>query len=164
MAWTINYTFVDKRLKTSRTEVKLPSVTSLAHVMEFAKTFAETVDKLSNSKLGAINIATPTILSSEFTAKPIAGLTADNEEKGTFLFNTSFRDPVRMQIPGFKDSLVIEGSNSIDQSDVDVATYIAIMIAGLTLGDLTVIQPCDIGDEDIVSIKDAYESFKSRKR
>lgn len=162
-AWEITYTFLDNRLKQSITSVKLPHTTTLAHVTEFATTVAEIVDRLSSSKLGAININTPTILGG-FTVKPIAGFTSDNEEKGVFLFNTSYREPVSMSIPGFKDSLVIDGSNEIDTSDTDVAALITLMIDGLTLIDTTVVQPCDIGAEDITSLKSATEKFKSRKR
>lgn len=165
MAWTIIYRFVDNKHRLSTTTCNLPSDASLAHVTEFATTFATILDNMSNSKLGGLTIQTSPILSTQFASKPIATKSADNEEKGAFSFQTSHTSPKVMKIPGFKDSLVMDGSDLIDQSAPDVAAYLAVMIDGLTLADSTVIEPCDVGSEDIFNLISAREEFtKSRRR
>lgn len=114
------------------------------------------IDNMINGQI------TRTAISREITLpgglKAMPGSTADVEEKGVFIFSTNASRP-EVTIPTFKDSLVITGSDKINQSDTDVALFIFMMIDGSGTA-LNFVHPSDNRDTEIVSFIDAYERFR----
>jgi len=160
MAWYITYSMGDGKFKFSDIEVKLPDSATFPQIDEFAQTFAPTIQALAGGLIGSIHI---TAIRSGYTGKPNADFDSDIEEKGVFMFETLGAE-MRMSIPTFKEAFIIDGTDLIDQSATEVATFLSIMISGLTLLDSTVLQPVNGRGDDVISLKSAHEKFRNRKR
>lgn len=162
--WQITFSIGDARFKLSSVSIDIPDTTTLAQVQEFTLAMAAIIDNMTQGNIGNWNLLAPREL--DFTGlKNQAGSTADNEEKGVFTFLTENGYNSRIAIPSFSDSDVVTGSDTIDQTDVDIAAFIAAMTAGIELTDTSVVQPCDYRGDDIITLVGSYERFSgSRKR
>lgn len=153
----IVYSIKDNKGKISRCEVKVPTGLTLAQYSEFAVDMGTLIDAITNGQIVNVGIAfTVDISSAGYTAAP--GSTSDVEEKGQFMFNAGLWKTV-VNVPCISDTDVISGSDLLDTTDVDIAAFISGMTAGLTLVDLTVVQPCDERETDISSLEYARERF-----
>lgn len=85
--------------------------------------------------------------------------TADVEEKANFVFLTPYSKP-KITLPTIKDSLVVNGSDVLDESDEDVAMFIFLITDGSsTAWDF--VRASDNRDVQIVSYQKAEERFRA---
>lgn len=150
----------DNKGKISTTEVKIPTGLTLANMIEFAQDLITLFDAITSGVIIGVSIGI-SVDTSGLGLTAVAGSTADVEEKGVFQFVTSGGFYTTVNVPCIADSDVVSGSDAIDQSDPDIAAFIAAMTGGLTLTDLSVVQPCDSREDDIVSLAFARERFVS---
>ncbi|HEY9658563.1 MAG TPA: hypothetical protein V6C65_08945 [Allocoleopsis sp.] len=97
----------------------------------------------------------------------ISGLTgntlsdaSDVEEVAAFEFGTAENNRIKLNIPGLQEAKVIADTHELDTADTDVAAIIAMMEDGLAVTGGT-IEPCDIGEDDIVDTFFAREQFRN---
>lgn len=156
----IIFTIRDNKGKTSTTEVKIPTGISMANMIEFAQDLAVLFDAITIGQIVGVGIGISIDISAlGLTGAP--GSTADVEEKGQFQFLTDGGYYTTVNVPCLSDTDVIAGSDTIDQTDVDVAAFIAAMTGGIELTDLTTVEPCDSREDDIVSLVYARERFRA---
>lgn len=142
----------------STTSVKLENTVTLSQTTTFAAAYATAINNLIG---GVIRRATAFYLAN------ITGLTAnsiiassDVEEIAAFQFRTSAGRTVDFNLPCMDESYVEAGSHELDQADSEVAAIITMFEDGIAVTGGT-IQPCDIGEESIVSTVYARERFRS---
>lgn len=157
-ATDLTYSVEDADGDVATTTVKVPSTATLVDLQEFAEAQATLIDAVLDGKIigagGSFNI-------------DISGLTVnlssgadDVEDIGSFQFRTVDGRPVIVNIPCLDEDKVIVGADDLDQTDTDVAAFIAMMTSGLAVTGGTII-PTDVGEDDIVAIDYARERFRA---
>lgn len=162
------YTIRDRKNKTSTMCVYLkfdypdiPAQLDLSNAITIAQHVAGLIDAMISGAI--VNINLNQSVSLPVGIKTMATSTADVEEKAIFKFSGAFAEST-ITIPTFKDSLIIDGSDAVDQTDADVVAFIFDMIDG-SLSPLDNYDISDSRDNPISRIDDAYERFsKSGKR
>lgn len=156
----IIFTIRDNKGKTSTTEVKIPTGITLSNMIEFAQDLVVLFDAITTGQIINVGIGISVDISGlGLTAAP--GSTSDVEEKGQLQFQTAGFYYTTVNVPCWSDINVVSGSDEVDTGDADVAAFIAAMTAGLTLGDASVVQPCDSREDDITTLVYARERFRS---
>lgn len=160
IAVKVVYSFVDDKGKTATSEVKVPLGFSIAQYIEFAEEMGLLIDAAVNTQMTSIAISLGVTLPGGLQSG--AGVGADVEEKGAFQFSTVGGWKTRVNLPGLTESLVIAGTDAIDETDAAVAALITAFESGITLpiagGTLS---PCDAREDDIVSLDFARERFRA---
>lgn len=162
MVWTINYTIVDEKNKTSSTEANLPDATTLADAKLWAAEMAKLLNPLITGAITKISISLDVALPAGIRAAAASG--SDVEEGGRFQFGVTGGFYTAMRLPTFLESKVNAGSKDVNIADAAVAAYITAMTTGIDLtaaGGSGVVQPCDKRGADTVSLKSAVEQFLS---
>lgn len=160
LAPRIIFSIKDNKGKISTTEVKIPTGITLSNMIEFAGDMAVLIDAITTGQIVGVSLGI-SIDTSALGLTAAAGSTADVEEKGRFQFQTAGGYYTTVNIPCFSDTDVIAGSDSIDQSDTEVAAWLTAMISGITLGDASTVQPCDSREDDIDVLSSAFERFRA---
>lgn len=160
LAPKIIITVRDNKGKISTTEVKIPTGLSLDNMIEFAQDLIVLFDAITNGVIIGVSIGI-SVDTSGLGLTAAAGSTADVEEKGVFQFQTAGGFYTTVNVPAISDSDVVSGSDALDQSDPDIAAFIAAMTGGLVLTDLSTVQPCDAREDDITTLAYARERFVS---
>lgn len=159
LAITCRFDTIDNKGKTSFTKVRIPTGFALADMLDFAVQMAQLLANILTTQITRAGICVSLDLStSTIKANPLSG--ADAAQKGFFGFATGvtgFR--TRMRLPAFNETLVNAGSDTIDQSDTDVAAFITAMEDGIVVTGGTV-SPTDNRENDIVSTDYAREIFR----
>ncbi len=156
----IIFSIKDNKGKVSTTEVKIPTGITLSNMIEFAGDMAVLIDAITTGVIVGVSIGI-SVDTSALGLTGAAGSTADVEEKGRFQFQTAGGFYTYVNVPCWSDTDVVAGSDAIDQADVDVAAFIAAMVSGLTLIDLSVVQPTDAREDDITVLSSAFERFRA---
>lgn len=158
VAFEVIYTAIDDDGDRGTTTVKVPTGFSLSDYGEFGAAMATLIDAMMAGKVESADLC--------FTAD-VTGLlanTADNdsdvEEIGAFQFDTFENRLVSINVPGLDELKVTAGTDDIDTSDPDVAALLTAVEVGINTAGGT-ISPCDIGEDDIVSLRTARERFRS---
>lgn len=159
----VTYTIKDNKGKTAFLSVwlkydypSIPSTSTLSQIESAAQYLATIIDPLISGQISNINYTRQVDLPGGLSG--MAGSTSDVEEKGVFQFTTS-QSNVDIVLPTFLDSLVVNGSQDIDQSDSDVIQFIFDITDG-SGSPLEFTQPSDNRDTEISGFFDAYEQFK----
>lgn len=156
----IIFTIRDNKGKTSTTEVKIPTGIDIDNMIEFAQDLAGLLDAITNGQIISVGIGISVDLSA-LGLTAAAGSTADVEEKGQFQFQTVGGYYTTVNVPAISDTDVVDGSDVLDQTDADIAAFIAAMTAGLTLTDASTVQPTDSREDDITTLVYARERFRA---
>lgn len=159
MAIEITYTIEDKSGTKGTSSVRIADGTTLAGLNGFAASWATALNNLSRGKiLGAVAhiLANITGLTNNTV---VSG--ADVEHLGKFQFVTAAGIRVDCNIPAIDEAVVgALTPDEIDQSAVSVAAFIAAMEDGINAGG-SLIQPCDIGGDSLVSTVFAREGARN---
>lgn len=166
IAWELTLTIVDEADKQSKVTIYFENADSdledgyntFESINDAAQELLPVIDSMITGQIKRASIGRAIRLPSEL--KGFATSTSDVEEKGLFIFKTSYSRP-RISIPTIKDSIIVDGGSWIDQSDPDVAMFIFMMIDGSgTAMDFTHASDnrCDV----IYDLDTAYEIFKGR--
>ena len=154
----IIYTVIDADGDRATTTVNLPGGFTLAHFNEFGSSMATLLDALLGGRVEGADFCVNVDVSG--LTSNVALSTSDVEEIGNFVFTTAIGTGVRINVPGIDELTVAAGSDDLDQSDPAIAAFIAGIENGInTVGGL--IEPCDVGEEDITSVVFAREKFRA---
>ena len=164
-AWEVTITVKDEanhagllRMWVEYHDEDVPAFSSFANVESNVNNILPFIDNMISGVIENVSISRNIDLPGGL--KSTAGSTSDVEEKGVFVFRTSFGN-TRISLPTFKDSLVVSGTDEIDTSDTDVAAFIFRVIDGSST-PWEFVRGADYRDEPIISFVDAYEKFKRR--
>ena len=160
LAVSIRYDFRDDKGKTSHTKIRVPNGFALSDYVQFAQSMGQLISDISAGVITRASICIGIDLSTS-TLKAAATAFSDIAQKVFFQFNTAlagFR--AKMKIPTLKETLVLPGTDAVDQANVDVAAYIAAMENGIAVSGLATISPSDGRENDIVSTAFVREVFR----
>lgn len=149
----------DDKGRTSDFSVNVPTTFNLASYGEFAVGLAQAFDQIINGVIvGAYLLLTVDL--SSLVGNVITAV-GDIQEAGYFKFRTSENRSVDIKIPAFDEGLVPSGSDSINLTDPAVQAVLDAFNNGIAVTGGT-IAPCDVDEDDIVTLEYARESFVPR--
>lgn len=154
----LTYTIRDNKGKDATTSVKLDPGASLVDCQEFAEAQATALDAILYGRVQGAQVNVPVDVSGLTTN--LSSGADDVENIGSFQFRTADGRPVIVNIPCFDESMVVAGSDGINQSNPAVAAFLAMMTNGLSVTGGTII-PCDVGEDDIVTVDYARERTRA---
>jgi hypothetical protein len=162
LAAAIRIDFVDNKSKTSFTKIRIPNGFSISQYIEFGQAMCQVIANISTCRITGAS-ATFSIGLGGLSLKTVADILADTAQKGYFSFASGITGFFkRLRIPTFDETKTNETSDTIDETDVAVAAFVAAMENGIVVTGGT-IQPSTERDQTIVSLSDTREVFR-RKR
>lgn len=158
---SLTYTYEEEAGKEATNTIFLQVGFNLAQYIEAARAMAQFADLLVHGRIKPVAELGIGIDISALVGN-VASLTSDVEDIGYFEFVTSEGRTTSVSIPGIKENLIIAGSHQLDQAALPVAAF----IGGMTTGINTpiaggAIDPCDKGEDDIVSLAVAEERWRN---
>jgi len=149
---------------TSTTSVKIIDTTTLAQANGFAVGWVQAFDQIIAGVIRNV-LAFLRIDTSALTGN-LVGATSDVEHIGKFSFRTAINTKVLVNVPALAEiALGATSSDTLDPAQVNVAAFLTAMEDGINAGG-ALIQPCDIGEEDIVDhnfLREAFRNSGSRR-
>lgn len=143
----------------SSTSVRVLSSNTLAQVNGFTVAWVQALDALIAGVIRSV---------AAFLHVDISGLTgnlvgdsSDVEHIGKFEFRTSSNLRVKVNVPALSEiALGATTSDTLDPAQAQVAAFITAMEDGINAGG-ALIQPCDIGGDDLSQLVFAREAFRN---
>jgi len=161
LTWELSLTLEDEEGKKSVVSLHLPGGTLQADAEAFASAFALLLDVLTGAKITRIALALIVTLPGGLKANALLESEVEIGARFGFIDAQAFRTSVR--VPSFLQSLLVVGSNNVDQEQVDVAAFMSAITEGLT-PIATLVQPSTNRGDDIVSLSTAIEAFTKTRR
>lgn len=158
IAFQVVYTYTDDSGDSATQAIDIPTTFSLAQYTEFGRAMAALLDDMVHGVVTSAELSIAVDISSLTSNALVAD--SDVEELGSFQFSTTEGRLVNVNIPAIDETLVLAGSDSIDQSAAAVAAFIAAMENGIVTAGGT-IQPSDVNEIDITDTVFAREAFRS---
>lgn len=165
MSIGISVTFKDEANKEASTSFNVPSATTAANAAFAAQAWMLLADAISDGKIVAASMTLPVSLPAGLKADPIDGSRVGVGAR--FQWNTSGGFLTRFILPARRESIILDETDVVDETDPDVANMIAEMTAGLdltTVGGVGTVQPTDTRNEDVASLDEAYETIGGKRR
>jgi hypothetical protein len=154
------YTFKDNKGKMSTVEIKVPTGLTIGDYLEFATEMGTLLVNVSTGQIVNVGIAFTVDIPGGWPSSP--GLTSDVEEKGALQFQAAGNWYTGITVPTLAETVVVDGSDNLDQTDGDVSDLIDAMVDGITLPVLTtLVKPCDSREADIEALIYAREVFRA---
>lgn len=144
--------------KKATTSVHLVDSLTLALVQGFAAALATILNNVIIGKILSA-VANWGVDISGLTGNTVVG-TSDVEEIASFEFYTTEMNPVRMNIPGLLEAVVLPLTNELDPEDIRVQAVISMFEDGIAVTGGTV-TPCDAGEDLIAMLSYAREGSKN---
>lgn len=151
-------TYRDQANKDSTNTVYIADGLSLAQITEGLQAFASLVDDVVTTILRGLSF-TVSIDISALTGN-ISSADSDVEEVAEYISTTAAGREVVLNLPATNDTQSALGSDDLDQTDVNVADLISMLEDGLATTGGTII-PCDVDENDIVSVVTARERVRN---
>ena len=160
MPLQIVYEVEDASGDKASTEIKVGGNQVLTNVTDFAATYATAMNNIIRGIIrSAIAYLFPDISG---LIGNVATTTSDVEHIGKFEFIAINGIRVKVNIPAIDEQLVeATSSDSINQSEVNVAAFLAAMETGIAVSGGVTIAPCDIGESSISDTVFAREAFRN---
>lgn len=158
VAFQVVYTYVDDSGDTATHAIDIPTTFSLAQYTEFGRAMAGLLDDMVHGRIQSAQLVIAVDISGLTSNAPVVG--SDVEEIGSFFFSTLEGRNVLINIPTIDESLVVAGADDVNLSDPNVVAFVTAMETGIAVTGGT-ISPCDVDEDDIVSINVAREAFRS---
>lgn len=155
----IIYDIRDRRNKSASTSVRIADSNSEAQTVGFAAAWADAIDNL----IGGVIRGAVALLGVDISGlvSNVASSTSDVEEIAAFEFLTSNGvTKVEVNIPAILETLVDNDTGEMNLSAAAVAAFVAMMEDGITAGG-ALIQPCDVGSDDITVLRYARERSRN---
>lgn len=163
MAIGITFTFRDRKGKESTTVINVPSDLAMPSLIDFAQQAAAIVSQLTRGALVRVGITIGVDISSVVGVSSEAFEDADVEEKAYFSFLTTNGFRTRVNLPTLNEGKVVDGSDQLDLNDLDVQTFVDMMLDGLSVDDgaagTITVTPVDKRGEELVALLEAREKF-----
>ena len=158
IAFELVYELEDVSGDVAETSIKIPTTFQFDAYTEFGRGMASFLDAILGGKVNRASLrAIPDL--SGLTGNAVSS-TADVEDVAAFVFQTADGRPVRINVPGYDETRTITGSDDIDLTDPDIAAFVTAVTAGVAVTAGTA-EPCDVAEDDIVSLVSARERFRS---
>lgn len=157
LAFEIIATLSDESGDDATTTIKVPSGFSLSQYGEFAVAMSSLVDDMLSGRVDGLDLCLTADISG--LTGNLVGAASDVEEVGRFQFRTVDGRPVKLNLPALNESLVAVGTDDLDLVDPAIAAIEAMMVDGIAV-TLATITPCDVAEDDIVSLEFAREGFR----
>lgn len=153
----IVYEIRDRRNKKASTSVRIVDATE-AQTDTFANAWADAIDNL----IGGVIRGAVALLSVDISglSSNVASSGSDVEEIAEFDFRTALNTKVLVTIPGILETLVDNDTGNLNLAAPAVAAFVAMMEDGITAGG-TLVEPVDVGNDDIVSLRYARERSRN---
>jgi hypothetical protein len=156
--WTLTVSFQDRDLNKGSVQFYIANTVLIADII----TNLNTIIIPRISALSDATVTGWTLNRSAYEDAPaLAGEASDVERKGTFNFRAANNRPVTLQIPSFKNTLVVDRTNQIATTDALVAQFIDMVINGVILG---VVRPVSVTGSDVTSFVDAYKRHRASSK
>lgn len=159
MVTEIVFTVRDASGDESETGVKVGGVPTVTQLNAFSSAWATALNNIIAGKImGAI--ARQTVNLATLTGNILSN-NADVEHTGKFLFLTAQGNRVVCNIPALSEIAIgATTADELNQAQADVAAFIAAIEDGINVTG-ALIEPCDEGEDDIVSTSFAREAFRN---
>lgn len=126
--WNLGLTFQDRDKNTSQMQLLLPDGIVIADVVAAIDgTFGALVGALSDAVLIGYSFSRGGF---DYAAAQ-APETSDVERKGSFSFRADNGQILRVTVPSIKNTLVVDGTNKINEADAAVAAFIDYVLNGV---------------------------------
>lgn len=159
MPFSISYSVRDEEEQsTAWFTIHVPDTLTVSNTIEFAIEMAELFQAVMTGRISGITIGLPVDIppgAVSDTSSP----GSDLQEGAKFIFETSAGPGTSFRVPTFNESLMVPGTDDVDVSLPSVAAMIAAMEDGLTLLDTSTAEPVGPREEEIITLRSAYESF-----
>lgn len=161
LAVSMRFDFTDAKGKTSFTKVKVPTGFTISGYLDFGTIMAGLIADLSNCRLTRASFCVGLDLSSS-TIKAVAGGLSDIAQKALFGFSTVVSGlRTKLKMPSISETKMVLGSDVLDQSDADVASFISAMENGIVVTGGT-IEPTDLRGNNVSTLNYARELFRKK--
>lgn len=159
MTTEIVFTVRDASGDEATTGVKVSGTPTIVQLNAFSSAWATALNNIIAGKvMGAIARQTVSLVS---LAGNILSNNADVEHTGKFVFLTGNGNRVLCNLPALSEVAIgATASDELNQAQTDVAAFIAAMEDGVNVTG-ALIEPCDEGEDDIVSTVFAREAFRN---
>lgn len=135
---TLTLTFRDNKKKTSTTKIHFEDGMSIANYVDAAYAIGQTIVNLSSAKLVRASLAFSVDLSSA-TIRSIANTAADIAQKALIIVRSfTVGQFAKYNVPTTLDSIFVDGTDILDETDSDVAALITALEDGIDVGAVTV--------------------------
>lgn len=158
VAFEMIFTASDDKGKQGTTTVNLPRTFSLVDYTTFGAAMATVIDATLAGRVERAELCLGVDLSALNNNN--AAVSGDVENVGHFQFTTVNGRPVKVNVPALDDSMVQPNSNDINQVTFPIQQFTDAMELGINVGG-TFIQPCDVGQDDIIDLEIAREEFRA---
>ena len=159
LAVTVNFTVLDAKGKSSVCKVHVPLGFSLPQYGEFAVAMAQLISAISHGSITEVSVGVPLSLAAA-TIRTVAIATANIAEKGLFIVRSGIAGLfARFNIPTYNEAKSVPGSDDIDDANVDVAAFNAILEDGVTTAG-GLINPQDVRGNDLSAVTQSREIFR----
>jgi len=161
IAVVINFSMVDGDGKPTGTKIRVPTGFAISDYREFAEEAAQILVDISNCQITSASIGVEVDLSG-LGLKTVASAVEKVGAKMQGLFATASGLIAKWLIPAPLEEKVVSGSDDFDQTDTDVAAWIAANEDGLAVTGGTWL-PCNGRGDDITGINTCKETFLARR-
>jgi len=152
-------TIEDRSGDKATTSVHVLDASTIANLATFAPAWATALNLVIFGKI--ISMAAILRPSMGSLSNNTATSESDVEHVGKFVFRAQNGVRVECNIPALdEDAVAAYGSDELDQSDTNIAAFIAAMETGISVTGGT-ISPCDNGESSIALTVFAREAFKN---
>lgn len=161
LAVAVRFDLQDDKGKTSFTKIRVPNGFSISQFTEFVQGAAQLMANISTARITRAGFVVSLDLSGA-TIKGVASGLSDIAQKAMFGFSTvvgGFR--TKLKLPCFSESKINAGTDTVDQSDADVAALITAMENGIAVTGGTV-EPTDMRENDVNGTDYARELFRKK--
>lgn len=153
------YTIRDRKGKDGTTSVKLSDAAPVkAQVVGFGLSFGGLIDAIIGGIIRSVIAVLPVDISALTGNTP--GADSDVEEIGAFEFVTAQGTRVKFNLPALDEVYVLDNSDELNTASPAIAAILTMFEDGIDVGG-TQVQPCDIGELDIVGTLFSREAFRN---
>jgi hypothetical protein len=152
---------------TSLVSVEIPTSTTPANAIAFARALASMVEPLTIGGIVGAGITIEADISA-LALDAVGTALADVQERAVFVFRTLLNKTKRIGIPCFNENLFNAAGalDTVDVEDEDVDAFITGMISGVdvsTFGGTGTVTPVDTNNSDLTLLEAASQDFSSRR-
>lgn len=159
IAFEVVYTFEDDDGDSAESAIKIPSSPSIAQFTEFAQAMAQLIDPIVSGLISSAGVRVSIDISA--LTGNIKASQGDVQDVGAFRYRTGDARPVRVNVPAISEALVLANSDDLDTAAPAVSAFNTAMLSGIAVVGGT-IQPCDVDEDDIVTLSFARERFRAK--
>lgn len=158
----INFNFVDGKGARSTTTINIPSGLNDVDLQAAAAQFAQLIANISDCQLTSVALCKAIDISGLINNGAPAA-TIDVEEGARFVFSSLDGFRTSMRIPGFPETKLLAGTQTVDPADADIIAFVSLMEAGF-VGVTDLIAPSTSHAEDIAQLDAARDDFQRTRK